>query len=619
MSKLEPTTSTPYGTWVVRVWLAALIIFLICLGWTVASDSPSRKKSEAGPPLPVAGDDRGTVLENLLKPGMARAPNPPFDADREYVLVGAGVQGFYQSSEPDKVWTLAYPAPQFSVQLIRRGPDFPEVVAQGVKITWELDPQVRLTDSAAARQGRMKSVDDAYFLDSIPVSAIRSDGALNPYPVVKLRAEEEATGEPLAESAFVLAVAPGFGCYHCHENAGAAILEVHDRHLDTRLGERNAKGEVIACRSCHTELPPDQASDQANAGQKENRRALSLSAAVHGWHAVYLPDKGASACMTCHVAQGRAGGEEKSPPQPVFARDFHVDRGLNCTRRHGYLEDHALALLKAEQEYGQPQAAKAMSVITARAVQPDEIEARLPWVQEPDCAGCHNFTEKPDLLNASAFNKWTPIEDGLSGLFSGRLDDMASVRCLTCHGAPHAVYPARNPLADDLDNIPPIQYQEQAAPLGRYGNCALCHGQSMDAMAHHPQVDISRTSVRAPAGAGLSMPVARFSHQLHVRHVNCITCHHTGHEDGKSLFCASSGCHDSLEATLPAKENEDPRPNPRYFYHAFHGEFPSCLACHTQSLAAGKPAGPTDCGVCHQAPSARWAALENGRDTDRPD
>ena len=33
----------------------------------------------------------------------------------------------------------------------------------------------------------------------------------------------------------------------------------------------------------------------------------------------------------------------------------------------------------------------------------------------------------------------------------------------------------------------------------------------------------------------------------------------------------------------------------------------SCVACHTESLAAGKPAGPTDCKACHQAPSPLWA------------
>ena len=73
--------------------------------------------------------------------------------------------------------------------------------------------------------------------------------------------------------------------------------------------------------------------------------------------------------------------------------------------------------------------------------------------------------------------------------------------------------------------------------------------------------------------------------------------------DGKSLLCTSSGCHDGLTATLRTDKNAKPTLNPFYFYNAFHGPYPSCVACHTESLAAGKPAGPTDCKACHQAPS----------------
>ena len=103
------------------------------------------------------------------------------------------------------------------------------------------------------------------------------------------------------------------------------------------------------------------------------------------------------------------------------------------------------------------------------------------------------------------------------------------------------------------------------------------------------------------------MPPARFSHQAHTPLINCTICHHTGYVDGKSLLCTSSGCHDGLTATLRTDKNVKPTLNPFYFYNAFHGPYPSCVACHTESLAAGKPAGPTDCKACHQAPSPLWA------------
>lgn len=601
MSKHASSSSTSYGAWALAAWLAALALFLIWLGWVLFSTSPIEGKAEK-PPLPgVAQSDPGTVLDNLPAKGSLTTPNMPFTASQEYVLTGAGLQGFYQTSAPNDVWTLSYPEPQLNAQVIKRGPPVPEIVTQGVDVTWELGPQAGLTKDSTTRQRRMNAVEDSFFAASIPVSAVNADGVLNPYPVITLRAKDEKTGKLLAESAAVLAVSPGFGCAQCHANAGTAILEVHDRHQSTRFMEQHAKGEVIACRSCHVGLK------DGKAGEGKSGPELSVSAAIHGWHATYLADRGADACKTCHVDLGRTGDDPKDAPRRLFARDFHVDRGLSCVRCHGFMEDHSLALLKAEQEAGLPQAAKLMSGITAREVPLDKIKGRLPWVQEPDCTSCHNFSEKPNLLTASAFNKWTPRSEGLSGLFSRRRDDMLMVRCIVCHGAPHAVYPARNPLADNLDNLPPLQYQQQAATLGSYGNCALCHGQPMDFSAHHPLVQWSEREIHVPSGARQTMPPARFSHQAHTPLINCTTCHHTGYVDGKSLLCTSSGCHDGLTATLRTDKNAKPTLNPFYFYNAFHGPYPSCVACHTESLAAGKPAGPTDCKACHQAPSPLWA------------
>ena len=163
----------------------------------------------------------------------------------------------------------------------------------------------------------MNAVEDSFFAASIPVSAVNADGVLNPYPVITLRAKDEKTGKLLAESAAVLAVSPGFGCAQCHANAGTAILEVHDRHQSTRFMEQHAKGEVIACRSCHVGLK------DGKAGEGKSGPELSVSAAIHGWHATYLADRGADACKTCHVDLGRTGDDPKDAPRRLFARDFH--------------------------------------------------------------------------------------------------------------------------------------------------------------------------------------------------------------------------------------------------------------------------------------------------------
>lgn len=610
MSNQEATSTTQScGTVILLSWLAALAVFLIILTWALFHAPALQSGRDAQSSLDLEQTDSGTILEGLPAPGSFPPLDMPFEASQEYMLVAAGLQGFYQNSSPDQVWTMAYSVPQLNAQLLRRGPDSPEIIIQGVKVSWEIDPQTGLAGSAElsggsyVRQGQMEVVEDSYFQAAIPITAWRGDNIVNPYPLIKLRAEDE-NGKLLAETATVLAVSPGFGCAHCHENSGMAILEVHDRHQGTNFVQQNAKGEIIACRACHTG-----SSDGKMVDAKETfGQGLSVSAATHGWHAAYLNDLGAEACMTCHVSLGRTEDNLGEIPHPLLARDFHIDRGLNCVSCHGYMEDHALALLKAEQQAGQHQAEKAMNSLTARGVALFKIEARLPWIQQPDCASCHDFSEKPNPLTASAFNKWTDASEGAVGLFSERKDDMSAMRCINCHGAPHAVYPARNIFSSNLDNIQPLQYQEQAAPLGAYGNCALCHGQSMDFSAHHPIVERSQTKIHTPEGVELSMPVAIFSHQAHTRIVECSVCHHTGHEDGKSLLCASSGCHDGISPSQTSKDGQSGTgPDLRYFRQAFHGGFPSCMACHVQSLAAGKAAGPTTCKACHRAPSKRWA------------
>ena len=157
MNKHASSSSTSYGAWALAAWLAALALFLIWLGWVLFSVSPIEKKAEtlhASVPA-VAQRDPGTVLDTLPAKGSLAAPDMPFTASQEYVLTGAGLQGFYQTSAPNDVWTLSYSEPQLNAQLIKRGPPIPEVVTQDVDVTWELSPKAGLAKDAAARQGRM--------------------------------------------------------------------------------------------------------------------------------------------------------------------------------------------------------------------------------------------------------------------------------------------------------------------------------------------------------------------------------------------------------------------------------------------------------------------------------
>jgi len=437
--------------------------------WTASRSAQSAQNStEKGIRAELAEGSPGFVLTGLPDVFMPLPIRQPFGPQEKYVLSGAGLQGFTQYSGLNTPWDLSCPLPQISMQLIRRGPSSPEVVTDGIRMTWEWKGRKQ----GHFLQGTMTAAEDSSFHTVLDPAALASVAGSDPYPVLTVRAVRMDTEELLAESRQVLGLSPGFGCTFCHETE-LSLLEAHDRREKTSLMKIRSQGKTVDCRDCHTEALQN----------------LSLSAAVHGWHAVCLPDQGAKACMTCHISLTAKPGQKdnrKTSTVPLFARDLHHDRGLDCVNCHGSMENHSLALLKAEQSRGESAAGRAgalMNIIKPQGMELAEIRPRLPWVQEPDCTACHDFSRKPDPASAQAFNFWTK---GRDELFSRRRDDMGAVRCITCHGAPHALYPSRNPLAPELDNMPPLQLQRLAAPLGTDGGCIACHGQAMPFFAHHP-------------------------------------------------------------------------------------------------------------------------------------
>lgn len=600
-SEQKPAVTARLAEHALKVWLLALLLFLVWLGITLSSGQPGAQ-NPAPFPESVAGNvnDPGYILTDM--PAWHSLPTPamPFDTKQEHVLVAFGLQGFSQSSINYPDWSISLQQPVLEAQLITRGPN-PRVVRSDVRITWELEAGTRLASGSAHStpqeipllRGEMTPPqgNSLSYTATIPVQAQREDGSTNPYPLVTLTAIDMESGREIARTAAVLAVSPGFSCMHCHDDAEHEILRVHDRREGSKLAEMAKNGQVVQCRSCHS--GPAMLSGKLGAGY-----GLSVSAAMHAWHAQYLSERGGDACLTCHIGLGQS--EDTEGTRPLFMRDLHQERGLDCTTCHGAMEDHALALLKAEQTVGQKLAEPALARITPQSVDHvNDINARLPWTQQPDCAGCHNFSEKPRLGEVSGFNHWTA--EG-SSLFSQRSDMANAVRCATCHGAPHAMYPAKNPLGRDRDNIAPMQYQAHARTLGAAGNCAMCHTVSMPYPVHHPLAQRNRTHLILPDSVELTLPeVMRFSHQAHAN-IECEACHHTGRVDGVSMSCTSQGCHDS--SVQYDAQGEDV--GSRYYRVAFHGPYPSCYACHTMEQDMGNPAGPLACKDCHMTASPRW-------------
>lgn len=376
------------------------------------------------------------------------AAEPSKFSSKEYVLLAWPLQGLHISAAGGDLARLTTPGNFVRAQLILRG-DAPEVVMEDVTLSYQL----RGTGKKYALSAK-----EGYY-ESAEVQAEPYTGSgYDPLPVADVEARD-SSGKLIAETSIVVPVSTRMSCNKCHgggwevhgqggiaDSTFMDILRTHDRDNKTNFIRMAAEGKVVDCGSCHN-----------------GKAQLELSAALHGFHAVYLSKKENDACMMCH-------------PQESL-RGFHASSGLECINCHGAMEDHSIALLKGEPE--QPASKKLLKLITPSGEfdSSGQINARKPWKQEPDCLTCHEDFGSP--VSFSAFNTWSK---GRAELFSNRKGDMDAVMCAACHNAPHAIFPAE----DEKDNMRALQFMGEAKTIGSEGTCTVCHESEMDTPAHHP-------------------------------------------------------------------------------------------------------------------------------------
>ena len=430
---------------------------------------------------------------------------PPFDATTdEYVLLAWNTLGMKCISDCDASFSLLPPGNALNAVLVRRG-EQPTLVTQGVALAFEVEANFRrpsaqvefwkyapsligkelAPDTSATGlglAGDMKYNEKTGMFEAvgIPIVPYGDDGSVNPYPLCAIVARDAATGRVLARTQAVLPVGSEMGCHNCHgggwgkngvtgisAQTARGILAVHDKRNRTDLSARARSGKPVLCQSCH----PD---PLLNA--KGRPELLNLPAAIHGFHVNYLPGRGDEVCANCHPDSPRGVTR--------CLRDNHAAKGLSCHNCHGFLEDHALSLLKAEQAAGKQAASRLMANVKPRLIASlAAVNPRTPWVQEPDCLTCHKEYGRPDAATASSYNTWTK---GGPDLYRNRRDEMGMIPCAACHGSPHATYPTASPYGKDRDNIQPVQYMGVARVVGADGHCTVCHAKAMSLDAHHP-------------------------------------------------------------------------------------------------------------------------------------
>ncbi|MCF8303265.1 MAG: cytochrome ubiquinol oxidase subunit I [Bacteroidales bacterium] len=441
---------------------------------------------------------------------------PPFDKEQdEYVLLAWNDLGMHCISDNSRWFSFLPPANTIWAQLIKRG-EKPQVISSGVELKYEvqegyrnpekhvpfwkyaekvygakLEPGVGLSGNKVT--GTMHpNVHNSFIAEFIPVTPYRDDGKFNPYPAFTITAYNKETGEKLAMTKAIAPTSTEMGCRNCHQGgwrwndvAGIAdetsinILQVHDRLSNTNLYEQAKNGNPVLCQSCHGD-------PAIGAGGKKEH--LNFSSAMHGFHANYLSGMSGDACNLCHP--NTPGGTTEC------LRSRHAEKGFNCTLCHGKMEDHAMALLKHEDERGKPSAERLMQNLPLRGVESvKQVNPRMPWLQETDCLSCHvNFDVMSSGRGIDGFNRWVA---GGSELYRNRTDTHG-VMCAACHGSPHAVYMATNMYGKERDNMQPIQYMGISGTIGTNKNCDVCHTIDMKFNGHHRNMIKKNYKYRVP-------------------------------------------------------------------------------------------------------------------------
>lgn len=152
----------------------------------------------------------------------------------------------------------------------------------------------------------------------------------------------------------------------------------------------------------------------------------SLSAAMHGFHAKRMRGQtGDTACYSCHPG-----------PKTQCYRDIHKSNNLTCNSCHTSMQSLASS-------------------------------TRTPWVDEPRCGSCHHEPgheyEQPGVLYRDSI--------GHNG-----------VKCIACHGSPHAITPTTNA----RDNKQAVALQGHA---GKIDTCAVCHTSQPTESFNHTRHD----------------------------------------------------------------------------------------------------------------------------------
>jgi len=370
--------------------------------------------------------------------------------------------------------------------------------------------------SANDPQGFSKFVTELgwFTAQGIPLTPVDDSGRLNSYPLMRIQAIDNNTGLTLATTDVVAPVSGEVDCRDCHTvgKAGAnteARLKARDVWLNTGVG--NEPPVFVAATSA----------DRLDVETAAKKNILMLHDFKHGTD--FIAQDQPVLCASCHKSNALAsvGGPDGNPLLANMSKVMHGFHG----RLQVDTQDNLLRDVQSEPILIDPQNQDDVILLTPVGenipmeencfqCHPGKITqcfrgamytagqtcdschgdmlamggefarkdgtVREPWAEEPTCGSCHsgigseavaNKAFDPNDPSAQPLPAKTPRFAGNANtLYRNSLDGHANLGCESCHGSPHAIWPNRNPNAND--NITATQLQGHAGTLSE---CTVCH------------------------------------------------------------------------------------------------------------------------------------------------
>ncbi len=322
----------------------------------------------------------------------------------------------------------------------------------------------------------------------------------DPYLMAEVKVYDQASGALLASTQTTVPVAFG-GCCGCHLQVAQdygypatprGSFEVmgllHERDNGINIANIDIDGDGIGgpirCSWCHWDPAMGESKAPGVPGHPEYPVSdKTFSEVLHGFHAkssavaAYDPNI-ASDCYQCHPGNG-----------VNCFRGRHEGQGLWCTDCHGDLN----------QRIAQGQLKK-------------------PWSDQtlPTCSQCHG-----DVGEGSGY-----LNMGIFGAYLNSRGHKHKVLCSTCHGEPHALYPAA---ARGGDNTQMQILQGSDKPLG---TCNVCHqGKNGYDKPPHDKGGFTNGTNGGSIGGGGNTGSGSAIDAQHELQTTCLRCH--GDRSGK--------------------------------------------------------------------------------------